>query len=69
MEITHHKIPDFQFFTRSTHQEDSIGATSLITRNMYSIQVMSLNNKFAIRILKPANERLNKSIRELIGRV
>lgn len=45
----------FQFFSKGiiTHHDASIGSGFLTTRNMYSTQVISLNNKFAIRIRKP----------------
>lgn len=39
-----------------THHDASIGSGFLTTRNMYSTQVISLNNKFAIRIRKPERE-------------
>lgn len=40
-----------------THHDASIGSGFLTTRNMYSTQVISLNNKFAIRIRKPEREK------------
>ena len=38
------------------YHEASTGASSAITRNMYNIQVISLNNKLAIRIRKPVTK-------------
>ena len=43
-----------------THHDASIGSGFLTTRNMYSTQVISLNNKFAIRIRKPEREKLGQ---------
>lgn len=50
------KVNSLKYFITITHQADSIGLLSVKTRDMYSTQVMSLNNKLAIRIRKPVDE-------------
>lgn len=40
-------------FNLITYHEAFIGSKSVTTRNMYSMHVINLNNKLAIRIRKP----------------
>lgn len=46
---------------RITHHAELIGSLSVTTRNMYSTQVISLNNKLAMRIRKPVEEDEEKN--------
>lgn len=46
--------------TNDTYHFAYIGSLSITTRSMYSAQVISLKNRFAIRILKPIMKQNHK---------